>query len=254
MARVVVNCDDFGSHRDLNLAIVEGFHEGLISSTTMLTNLEGFDHGISLIEKGDLPQTNVGLHFNLTEGIPLSPGIQEEKRFCQDGVFHGQARSTPIWKLSHEEKRSVAAEFEAQLLKMRKHGIQVSHVDGHHHIHTEWGVLQAILPVMNRYNIQRIRVSRTLGLSNSGIRGHLKGLYKLGFNSYLRQKGFQIAQEFGEYPDFFELGAKDHGLWEVMVHYTEKNGSYLLDGKGETYENKIRHFLSGVTLISYSEL
>ena len=48
--KVIMNADDFGFSKGANLGILEGFQNGIISSTSLMVNMPGFAHAISLME------------------------------------------------------------------------------------------------------------------------------------------------------------------------------------------------------------
>lgn len=67
---LILNADDFGLSPSVNRGIVEAYHAGVITSTTLMANMPGFDEAVQ-IAKAE-PGLGVGLHFNLSYGRPLS--------------------------------------------------------------------------------------------------------------------------------------------------------------------------------------
>jgi hypothetical protein len=59
-----VNADDFAMSAEINRAIVEAFHEGVISSTTLITNMPGFEEACEPAHRYRL-LGKIGLHLNL---------------------------------------------------------------------------------------------------------------------------------------------------------------------------------------------
>ena len=47
--KLIINADDFGMSHEVNTAIRDSFRQGLISSTTLMANMEGFDPKSRLI-------------------------------------------------------------------------------------------------------------------------------------------------------------------------------------------------------------
>lgn len=254
MARFIINCDDFGQDKGVNRAIREAFCSGIISSTTLLANMDGFDDAVSMVLTRSIPIHAVGIHLNLTQGAPLSQRILSESRFCNDGLFHGNARQTPLLYLTKSENQAVCDEVEAQILRLREHGIPISHADGHHHIHTEWGIFNAIENLLKEYQITKIRISRTLGVSHRNFKSSLKLLYKIAFNIYLKRKGFSTCKEMGEFSDFFKSTHLD-GPSEIMVHFVPSKNKFELDAQSNPdYQVSVIKFLKQHELISYSDI
>src|SRR5712672_1191198 len=100
--KIIVNADDFGMSAEVNRAIVEAFENNVISSTTLMANMPGFDEACELAHRHRLV-SKIGLHLNLTSGYPLSSPIRRCARLCDtNGMF--RARQTRF-RLSKEEVR-----------------------------------------------------------------------------------------------------------------------------------------------------
>lgn len=255
MARVIINADDFGLDVGTNLAICDAFKNSTISSTTLMANMPGFEHALEQIQMGNIENKCIGIHLNLTQGTPLTEGIKKEVRFCSNGEFHGRIRNTPVFKLTKSEKTSVCIEIETQINRLRDAGISISHVDGHHHIHTEWGIYSAIKDVLIQNGIKRTRISRNSFTNSNRNRFNLKSLYKLIFNYRVRKNGFNCTTRMGEFQDFFMRKSNKNETIEVMVHFVKKDENYLLDGiESPEYNIEVKDFIQGNQLISYSDL
>ena len=255
MARIIVNADDFGLDVGTNNAIQLGFEGGLISSTTLLANLSGFDDAVQRIQQEDIPKNAVGIHLNLTQGKPLTNGIVGEPRFCRDGDFHGEIRRKPVLYLSSSEKINLRLEVSAQIQKILAAGIKPTHLDGHHHIHSEWAIFQSYKKVILDSGIHRIRLSRTSGIHSGGMKGVLKRLYKFHFNRWLRLSGFSTTNRMGEFTDFFKAPLENQ-IVEIMTHFVrDASGNYNLDGIAkEEYRLLAKAFNEKNDLISFHSL
>ena len=183
-ARVIINADDFGLNEEVNKAISKSFESGIISSTTLLVNMPGFMDAVEKINTNLLLKNKVGLHLNLVEGFPVSDLIKRQKRFCDESGKFAYKRNRAVFSLDTNEKKAIESEIKAQIDRALKHDIKVSHIDSHHGVHTEWGISQIILGVMQDYNIRKIRIARNMGLK----RDPFKEIYKIAFNSYLKFK------------------------------------------------------------------
>jgi predicted glycoside hydrolase/deacetylase ChbG (UPF0249 family) len=224
--KIIVNADDFGMSVEVNRAIIEAFDKNVISSATLMTNMPGFDEACELAHRHRL-QGRVGVHLNLTSGYPLSAPIRRCSRFCDDiGMFrHRRTR----FRLSKEERLAVEMEIAAQIKACLDHGLCPTHLDSHHHIHTEWAIGAAAITVAHQYGIKAIRLSRNCG---PGI-DFVHKLYKLAYNTRLRMYGLAKTRYFGSTADTQEILATASGDVEVMVHLSSEGAEDIADRSGD---------------------
>jgi len=245
MAGIVINSDDFGYNPEVNQAICLAFKRGYISSTSALVNFQsGFQDARKLIEQGEVPRSSIGVHLNLSEGSPLTKAIQNQPRFCENGIFHGRLRDRPIVTLARAEAEAVTSELEAQILKFKKLGFYPSHIDSHHHVHTEWGLIGLVILVAKKYGIHSIRPSRNLGAMSIS-----KKVYKKLFNLRINWANLSAPSYFGDLDDVIYEGGEIIDA-EIMVHARMKDG-HLTDLDGSDLHAKIaRAFPSGLPALS----
>jgi hypothetical protein len=226
MVGIVINSDDFGYSPEVNRAICLAFKSGYISSVTTLVNFErGFQDAKKLIEQGEVPRSSVGIHLNLSEGKPLTNAIQRCSRFCENGIFHGRLRDRPIFALASAEADAVTTELEAQFAKFTEFGFYPTHIDSHHHVHTEWGIVGPVMHLALKYGIRSIRPSRNIGAISMA-----KRLYKTAFNLRLKSASLLASSCFGDLDDVIQRGGRLLDA-EIMVHARMKDGQLTdLDG------------------------
>jgi predicted glycoside hydrolase/deacetylase ChbG (UPF0249 family) len=217
-----VNADDFGMSTEVNRAIIEAFDKHLISSATLITNMPGFEEACELAHRHQL-LGKIGLHLNLTSGYPLSTSIRRCSRFCDDAGKFRHRRTH--FRLSKDERCSLELEIAAQIKACLDHGICPTHLDSHHHIHTEWAIGAVVIAVAHQYGIKAIRLSRNCG---SGI-DLLRRLYKLAYNTRLRVHGLRKTRYFGAPADIQKILPITSGDVEVMVHLTPESANGIPD-------------------------
>lgn len=209
--RVIVNADDFGMTAETNQAIVEAFARHSITSTTLMANMPGFEDACLLAHRYQL-NSKIGVHLNLTSGKPITAAIRQCPRFCDaQGMF--RPRRTLFW-LSVAEKRAIESEFKAQIQACIARGLCPSHLDSHHHVHTEWPVGAIAIKVARQFGIKAIRITRNCGPGISPLRK----IYKFVYNLRLRMYGLANTRYFGSYNDVQEILSLTRGDVEVMVH------------------------------------
>ncbi len=210
--KLIINADDFGASEDINNAIVQAFQENLISSTTIMTNMPSFEEACNLVERHNL-YGRIGIHLNLTEGYPITKEMGLYRKFCDaNGKFMLQ-RNRLFW-LNKEEKRTVYNELQAQLNKLLGKNIIPTHIDSHHHYHTEWAIGKQVIKIAQKNNIKAIRLTRNCGEGISII----KRIYKDIYNLNLTTKRLSKVQYFGSAKDVTSINNPELYDIEVMVH------------------------------------
>jgi chitin disaccharide deacetylase len=227
---VIVNADDFGLSETVDLAIVQAFERGLISSATLMANGTAYDHAAGLVAAAGL-QEHVGLHFVLTEGAPLSEPIRRCARFCDgEGRFRGHRAAGRLVRLRRDERDAIAAELRAQLARCRRDGVPVTHLDSHHHVHTEPGVLPIAIAIARETQVPWIRLTRNL---RPGVPPGAR-LYRTLHNLRLRRSGLARTRWFGDVDDYAAAraaGVPEHSLHdlELMTHPALDDDLELVD-------------------------
>ena len=82
--KIIINADDFGITRAVSDAIINVYQNRSLTSTSLMVNMPAAEYAAALAK--ERPELGVGLHFNITEGCPLSSEmdiINQEKR-----LFH----------------------------------------------------------------------------------------------------------------------------------------------------------------------
>lgn len=154
--RVIINADDLGKSSEVNEAIGSALDAGLITSSTVLANSTTWDDIHMIVTEN--PQASFGIHLNLTEGCALTnnPIFSQFGIVDENNVFTGKARNLPSYPI--ELLDAIKNEWDAQLTKVIiEEGISVSHIDGHHHIHTFYPFRYVLVDLLKKYGITKIR-------------------------------------------------------------------------------------------------
>jgi hypothetical protein len=212
-SRLIVNADDFGYSEAVNKAILTGFESALLTSTSLMANMPGFDDAVGIVGRGDVLGQKVGVHLNLTEGFALSGALAACRRFCEsDGRFIYR-RDRSLFRLSRQERVAVYAELRMQLERVLAAGIQPTHLDSHHHVHTEWAIAPLVCRLARTYGIRRVRLTRNIG----PVGNRAKHWYKTFFNYWFlgRRSGLvDNTDYFGDVGDmnyFLDIGGRGMG-------------------------------------------
>ncbi|MHC4267839.1 MAG: carbohydrate deacetylase [Planctomycetota bacterium] len=247
MKQLIVNADDFGLTSEVNHGIIQCFKKGIVTSASLLAVGEGFFDAVQLIKKN--PLLDVGAHLTLTEETSIL-SKQEIPTLVDDyGKFR---KNTYQFFYDYIRKRilksEVKKEFEAQIVKIYKSGIKISHIDSHQHIHLFPDILDIVLELARKYGIKYIRCpNERIEFSNIFIAKKIPRLIQqITLNSFCffarnRLKRYAVDHFFG----FFDGGhlekcrllkilAKQHnGISEIMCH----PGSYLNGKTSKKYSH-----------------
>lgn len=230
MLRITINADDFGLTKSCTKAISQAFQEQLITDTTMIANGSAFDYAIEEMINCEL-QDRIGIHFNITEGYPLTEEIKGCATFVNDaGVYIG--RINRLKPLSKKERQAVYKEFTAQIERLEQADIHLTHADSHHHIHTAIFIAPIFARVCKEHGIKKVRLHRNIG--NISL---FKKLVKAEYNRWLHRKGFVTTDYFGLVDDVEKYGLFDN--LEIMVHPDYDVNGILVDRIDEIDGNAV---------------
>lgn len=126
----VVHADDLGLCSSVNRGILRAHAEGVVTATALMANMPAAAEGAAVAR--ERPGLAVGLHFNLTEGEPLTEARTLRGR---DGRFRRLGGQLVALVCGFASSTEVAAEFEAQRRRAESFGIVLTHVNGHEHVH-----------------------------------------------------------------------------------------------------------------------
>jgi len=165
---LIVNADDLGWTDGVNRGIVEAFHHGIVTSTSLLANGAAFAGGVEAVRSA--PGLGVGVHLNLSDGPPVANPEVVTSLLNDNAEFAGGPQSL----LLRRARRGlllveVEDEWDAQIQKIVDAGITPTHLDGHKHVHMLPGLFEIAVRLAKRHGIGAIRVS----LETSSLRAAL---------------------------------------------------------------------------------
>lgn len=215
---LIINADDFGKDSVANKAVIESFKRGFCSSATIMPNMPGFEEACELAHNNKLIN-HIGIHLVLTGGPPITDKIKRFPNFCNHKNQLCLLRNKrTFFYLTNPEKNVLAEEIRAQIKRCRKYGIIITHLDSHFHIHTEWAIVNILIPIVREERITYMRLSR-----NCNVDSFYKRIYKNIFNYRLRKSSLNRTEYFGsinDYTCFKKLmgSSKIIKSFEIMIH------------------------------------
>lgn len=170
MTKIIINADDFGYCEAVNYGIVSAHNNGIVRSTSMMANMPGVEHGVGLLKENK--SLNCGVHMTLSCGRPLLSNLKTI--VDKDGFFIRRITDEIIEKMDYDE---IYRELCAQIDRVKGLGIDISHLDSHHHIHTLISLKPVIEKIVNKYNLP-IRGGFEYNLEYSKIVPLIDSFYK----------------------------------------------------------------------------
>lgn len=160
--RLVVSADDFGAAPEVNQAVERGHRDGVLTNASLMVTGAAAAEAVRLAR--ELPRLGVGLHLVLLQGTPAAARTRIPRLVRRDGRFGDAPVASGLryaWLcLGRAGARQVRAEIEAQLEAFVRTGLELSHVDGHLHMHLHPMVLSILLDLAPHYGIRAMRLTR----------------------------------------------------------------------------------------------
>lgn len=150
---LIINADDLGLSKGVNQAILRAHNEGYLTHASLMANTDYFDDAIANVIP-NASKLKVGLHINLTCCKALS---SESCITDKNGFLANNFVKILFLKKSKTNLKAIETEIELQLQKLLDHNIQISHIDGHEHIHIIPSINKIVRKLAKKYNIERIR-------------------------------------------------------------------------------------------------
>lgn len=186
MKRLIVNADDFGLHPSINAGILDGYKNGIITSTSIMPTGLAFEGAVSIAEKNK--KLGIGVHLTLVgehpcANIDLIPSLVDN-----NGLLPKHYPYFLLNFLSGKiDKLDIQKELFAQVKKVVESGLSITHLDSHQHMHVVPGVIDIVIALAKKFNIHSIRIPAEPYL--------FLGNYPAGFTRILARGGLTFLAE-----------------------------------------------------------
>jgi chitin disaccharide deacetylase len=155
--RLIINADDFGLTPGVNRAIAELHRAKVLTSATLMATGAAFDDAVAIAHAN--PTLGVGCHIVLTDGIPVSaperiPTLIDPDRKTFRPSLIDFLQALLLGKIREED---IVREGAAQIQKLQRAGINITHLDTHKHTHLFPAVTRPLLNLAQQCNIGAIR-------------------------------------------------------------------------------------------------
>ncbi len=214
--RLIINGDDFGRTVSVTDAIMDCHRQGILTSTTLMTQMPATEYACQRAKEAE--GLGVGIHLTLTQGPALSKMDEVRDLVDEQGVFlHPLKQNADLRHPSKDVGRQIEREFAAQVERALDLGIQPTHCDSHAGIHSLPIVRDAIINVVRRYGIIKVRnqISRFWCPRGAGFRA--------GLQCFRRNLSVMHKTAFRHWSNFlyrragFRLTDRKISLWQMMA-------------------------------------
>lgn len=240
MIKVIINADDLGKSSAVNREIGYALSNGHITSSTILANTLYWDEVHNIVDSN--PQASFGIHLNLTEGKALT----ESSLFRALGVVDNDNNFTSNIKtldLSNSDLlEAIYLEWDEQMHKVIcDEKINITHVDGHHHIHTDIRLLKVLIRILDKWNVKYVR-----GRYNT-IESNLKVFFKRCFSVVAGNYLYRVMLKVKSVGVHFWLSPAIFGNVEKIYWSKEVKKNLHIVDKFDSYENFVNQLRVGYT-------
>jgi hopanoid biosynthesis associated protein HpnK len=154
--RLIINADDFGLCEGVNKGIVEAHTKGVLTSTTIMTNMPHAGQAVELAKK--IPSLGIGVHLTLTAGKPLCQDNTVKLIIDSQGNFALSPGKLGLASLINGKVRTaIETELAMQIQWLIDNGIKPTHLDSHKHIHCFPTIFSIVCRLAKRFGIPAIR-------------------------------------------------------------------------------------------------
>lgn len=130
---LIVNCDDLGMYRAVNLGIIEAVTTGVATTCSLMTPCPGASHAIELLRRH--PRIPFGIHLTVVCDLPghrWGPLVSREKvpsLLDGDGELFGVRRLDEL--MAQARLDELELEFRAQIETVLRAKLEPTHLDWH---------------------------------------------------------------------------------------------------------------------------
>jgi predicted glycoside hydrolase/deacetylase ChbG (UPF0249 family) len=153
--RLIVTADDVGLHRGMTDGAIRAHLDGIVTACSVVANGAAFEHAVERLQ--DVPALAVGVHLTLIEERPLTDNLPS--LVGGNGLFdESYASFLPRYAIGRVRIEDIEREFRAQIEKLLKTGLTVTHANGHQHLHLLPRVFDLVQRLAQEHAIPYVRI------------------------------------------------------------------------------------------------
>ncbi len=156
--KLIITADDYGMCAAVNEAIEECLAAGTVRATCAMANMPAFASTANLRKR--FPESSVGIHWTMTEGLPVLPPQQVASLVRTDGSFYPPLELRRRWLRRQTSAIELANELRAQYRRFREVAGEPDFWNTHQNFHVFPGLFEACVTLGQELKIPRMRCHR----------------------------------------------------------------------------------------------
>lgn len=154
---LIVNADDLGLTLGVNDAIFRAHEHGILTSASLFAN--GPETPDAIRRLCEYPLLDIGVHLALVDGAPTLPPDRVPTLVDANGRFHRSWKPFILACLRGQVSLDdVERELTAQIERLHDAGTELTHLDGHKHVHAYPPIFAIVSRLAARFGIDVVRV------------------------------------------------------------------------------------------------
>ena len=146
---LIINADDFGMSRTVNQAIVDGYNNGILTSTCIMANMPAFEDAIRKLNQ--IEGIGLGVHLNIIEYKTILKTLEKNsKLYDKEGRFNNGFIQMIIKSFDDDFMFEVEQEFRAQIETVLQYA-KPDHLDSHVHTHAIPRIFNLVCKLAKEY-------------------------------------------------------------------------------------------------------
>jgi chitin disaccharide deacetylase len=157
LRRLVVNADDLGLTAGTNDGIFDAHALGILTSASLFANAPATADAV--LRARSHPSLGLGVHLALVDSTPVLPPTEVPTLVEDEGRFRRSWKPFIVaclqGRVSYTE---VERELTAQIERLRRAGLELTHLDAHKHVHAYPPVFAVVARLAVQFGISVVRV------------------------------------------------------------------------------------------------
>lgn len=153
--KLIFSSDDFGNNHEINMGILKGVQNGIISSTCIMPNGSAYQEAVNEILP-QIPTVGMGVHLDIIENKSLLNKNSKSKLCSVDGRYNNSYPELIYKSSDNNFLEEVEAEFRSQIEAVLA-ATRVDHINSHVHTHAIPNIFELTCKLASEYKIGSIR-------------------------------------------------------------------------------------------------
>jgi len=158
--KLIITADDYGMCNSVNEAVETCLAAGTIRATCVMTNMPAYAAAATLRDR--FPQVSIGVHWTLTQGLPVLPMSQVPSLVSADGKFHPFTQFRRRWLAKQVTQAEVKAELCAQYQRLYEVAGPLDFWNTHEDVHMSPGMFETCVALGLKLGIPAMRCHRRI--------------------------------------------------------------------------------------------